>query len=432
VGLTPDVGLLYRNDTDRKNSYEKHKYLEEERMKRQAGPLQGWILTFAMGMTVFGVVLLSPVLPFMMKDFAQNPYAQVLVTTVLAGPAVMIALLSPFAGCLVRRFGRKKPLIAATIIYAIAGSAPVWLNDIYQIIVSRMIVGASEAVLTSVATVLTVDYFSGRSRERWLAFQFGSGAVLAVIAFGLGGALGGLAWGWHTPFVVYGFMIVLLPLFLLFLWEPVNPGGGFSNDVQYSKTFPWMRIAPLWLMTVLASVAFYVVPVQLSFLLNSRGLVTPASIGVSIAIASIGVPLGSYLFQAFARQPVLRLLTCSLALFAAGFVIVSAASTPQLTVVGAFIASMGGGLAIPLHLTWIMSRLSFEQRGVGSGGFTGAFYIGQFLSPIVASIVAAKAGGLGATVGALGWIAGGAGLIALALSLTPRGGTIRLQPAEVT
>jgi hypothetical protein len=55
-------------------------------------------------------------------------------------------------------------------------------------------------------------------------------------------------------------------------------------------------------MTMVASIAFYVVPVQLSFVLNSRGLATPESIGFSSAIANLGVPLGSFLFQALARQ----------------------------------------------------------------------------------------------------------------------------------
>ncbi|WP_407123266.1 MFS transporter [Bradyrhizobium sp. STM 3561] len=399
-------------------------------MTRQAGSLQGWILTSSPWMTVFGVVLLSPVLPFMMKDFAHLPNAQVLVTIVLAGPAVIIALLSPFVGVLVRRFGRKNSLVAAIIVYAIAGSAPVWLNDIYYIIASRMVVGASEAILTAVATVLTVDYFSGRAREGWLAFQFGSASVIAVIAFGLGGALGGLAWGWHTPFLVYGFMIVLLPLFIFFLWEPANPIDQFSEAAQGSKSFPWRQIAPLWLMTMVASIAFYVVPVQLSFILNSRGLLTPESIGIASAIANLGVPLGSYLFQAFARQRVMRLLSCGWVLLAGGFALVSAASTPPITVVGAFIACVGGGLVIPLHLTWIMSRLPFEQRGLGSGGFAGAFYIGQFFSPIIAGILAAGAGGLDAAVGILGWVAGAATLIILVCSLTPLGGNIRLELAE--
>ena len=130
-----------------------------------------------------------------------------------------------------------------------------------------------------------------------------------------------------------------------------------------SGPFPWKQIAPLWLMTMLASIAFYVVPVQLSFVLNSRGLTTPESIGIASAIANLGVPLGSFLFQAFARQPVMRLLTCGLALFAGGFAMVAAATTPEITVVGAFIACVGGGLVIPLHLTWIMSALPSNNGG---------------------------------------------------------------------
>lgn len=54
----------------------------------------------------------SPVLPFMMKDLAQNTEAQVLVPTVLAGSAVIIAILSPFVGVLVKRVARKSTLIA--------------------------------------------------------------------------------------------------------------------------------------------------------------------------------------------------------------------------------------------------------------------------------------------------------------------------------
>lgn len=117
-------------------------------------------------------------------------------------------------------------------------------------------------------------------------------------------------------------------------------------------------------------------------------------------------------------------------LFAVGFAIVSAATTPQVTVIGAFIACVGGGLVIPLHLTWIMSRLPFEQRGLGSGGFAGAFYIGQFFSPIIAGILAAGAGGLDGAIGVLGWAAGVAAVVALVYGLTTMGGTIKLELAE--
>jgi hypothetical protein len=164
------------------------------------------------------------------KDFAQNPNAQVLVTTVLAGPALIIALLSPF-GIAVRRFGRKNSLVAAIVVYAIAGSAPVWLNDIYYIIASRMVVSASEAILTAVATVLTVDYFSGRARA-----MAGVPVRLHV------GDRGDRIWPcWRLGRIGMGMAYAVSRLRLhdraaiLFLWEPTNPTDQFTEAGQGSQ-----------------------------------------------------------------------------------------------------------------------------------------------------------------------------------------------------
>ena len=189
-------------------------------MARRAGALQGWILIASNWLAVFGAILIAPVLPFMQRDFAQYPDAGMLVTVALTVPALMIAICSPFVGALADAFGRKPIMIVALIIYAIAGTAPVWLHDLYAIIGSRAVVGLTEAALTTVATALMADYFSGRSRERWLALQTGSASIIAVVAFGLGGALGAQALGWRTPFLAYGVMILLLPAIVFYLWEP--------------------------------------------------------------------------------------------------------------------------------------------------------------------------------------------------------------------
>ena len=164
--------------------------------------------------------------------------------------------------------------------------------------------------------------------------------------------------------------------------------------------------------------------------MDARGLNTPEGIGLSSAIANIGVPVGAFIFQALSRQPVMRLLTASFALFAAGFVIIAAFPDPQTTVAGSFVACMGGGMALPLLLTLTMARLPYEQRGRGSGSFAGAFYIGQFLSPVIIAIVSTAAGGLVPAIGAMSWAFGGAAVIALLVSLTSAGASVTLGAAE--
>jgi MFS family permease len=336
----------------------------------QAGALQGWILTASCWLAVIGAILIAPVLPFMEKEFSHLPNANALVTLTLAIPALMIAIFSPLVGSLVDAIGRKRVLLISLSLYASAGTAPVWLSDIYAIIGTRVAVGITEAALTVVATALTADYFFGRSRERWLALQTGSAAVVAVVAFGLGGFLGGQALGWRTPFLVYGGVIILLPLMLAFIWEPERKLTAIPSAVAARKPFPWRRIGHITAITVFAACGFYVVPVQLSFLLNDRGLTTPEAIGAASAIANIGVPVGAVIFNFLSRLPVMRLLTASLALFAAGFAILAGFPDPQITTACALLSCLGGGIAPPLLITWTLSRVDPEQRGRGAGGST--------------------------------------------------------------
>lgn len=68
-------------------------------------------------------------------------------------------------------------------------------------------------------------------------------------------------------------------------------------------------------------------------------------------------------------------------------------------------------------------RLLFAQRGRGAGGYMAAFFLGNFLSPLVVTAVAAKAGGLFASIGLLSTVCAGVALVSLILVLLRRGPT---------
>lgn len=81
--------------------------------------------------------------------------------------------------------------------------------------------------------------------------------------------------------------------------------------------------------------------------------------------------------------------------------------------VGAVVTSAGTGLLLPTLLTWAVSGLQVEQRGRGTGIWTGVLYIGEFTSPIVLGIAASAIGGLQTALGVLGVLSALAALIAL-------------------
>ena len=77
------------------------------------------------------------------------------------------------------------------------------------------------------------------------------------------------------------------------------------------------------------------------------------------------------------------------------------ASAVPLVVVFAVVTGFGNGLLLPSLLTWALGSLTFEQRGRGTGVWTSAFFIGQFVCPLVVLALTGAFDSLGAAI--LSW-----------------------------
>jgi MFS family permease len=174
------------------------------------GGLPAVLLMAGSCLPVLGAVLLAPVLPEMQDHFDSVPGNAALVPLMLTVPALSLALLAPFAGVVVDRLGRKRLLVAATILYAVFGTVPLWLDSLYGIVAGRVLVGVAEAAIMTCCTTLIGDYYTGRVRDRYLAAQTMCASASATVFFVLGGALG--AAGWRAPFWLYAVGLLLAPV----------------------------------------------------------------------------------------------------------------------------------------------------------------------------------------------------------------------------
>lgn len=195
---------------------------------------------------ILGAVLIAPVLPKMQDHCADVPGAGVLVPMALTVPALALGLLAPFAGVIVDRLGRKRLLIAATVLYAIFGTAPLWLESLGAIVASRALVGVAEAAIMTCCTTLIGDYYSGRVRDRYLALQTMCASASATAFFVIGGAAG--AAGWRTPFWIYAVSLLIAPLMAIGLPKPTAVATGAAAEdgegaVVPKRPFPFRRLA---------------------------------------------------------------------------------------------------------------------------------------------------------------------------------------------
>ena len=388
---------------------------------REPGFATGLSLLVPITLSTMAIVLLAPILPKIMDEYKAVPNYQYWVPMVLTVPALCVAILSPVAGMLGDYFGRRRLLIGSLAVYALIGLAPIFLTDLTAIIVSRLGVGITEALIMVLTTTMIGDYFTGATRDKWLAAQTATASLSALLFFNLGGILG--SFGWRTPFWVYSSALLMLGAVLVFTWEPkgdATDDGAPPHNASWAG-FPWARFGGIIGVTIFASTLFYTVQIMASSGLTELGSADPARNGFLTSIASLGVPLGTFIYSRLAGTAVARLLLAEFAIMGIGFLLMSNAGSITAFLVGCGINQIGAGLLLPTLLVWAMSQLDFEIRGRGAGLWTGAFSLGQWLSPIVITFFSLRMGGLLPSFSVLGYAA----LFALALTVV---GVVRTKP----
>jgi predicted MFS family arabinose efflux permease len=354
------------------------------------------MLLLPITMAVMGVSLLITVVPLMNEYFKDIPHYDYLIQGgVMTMPAIWVVLFSPVAGWLADRFGRRSILMAAMIVYAGIGIAPAFLDNLYAIILTRVGVGICESVVMTVSTTMICDYFSGKSRERWLAGQTATASLSALVIIPLGGVLAA-NYGWHGVFYIYIYSLLLVAGVAQFIWEPpAEPRPiAAATRVADAVPFPWLRMLSLCALTIVAAVMFYSIITQNANAMIILGVSDPRTQSLLTMIGSLGVPIGTFLYWGASRLPIGWLVVLDFMLVGIGFWGMGHAASPSAYVEAAFVNQLGCGLVLPTMLVWTTRGLAYEIRGRGNGMWQASFAIGQFGSGMLLTFLGKQLGGL--------------------------------------
>lgn len=369
---------------------------------RQAGNAHGLVLLAAAVMPIMAITSIIPVLPLLLREFADVPGSAALVPVALTVPALCVALFSPIAGWLSDRIGRKRLLVGSLTIYAGCGFAPWFMESLTAIIASRVALGIVEAAIMTLTTALIGDYFEGERRERWIALQVAAASIAATVLLAAGGALGE-ALGSRGPFLLYLSALGIALAAAIVLHEPER-----GKPAEAAGASVLAHVLPLALITFGVGIVFYTILVQIGPILELSVEVSPGQVGLAGAAVNMGVVLGAAVFKRMSHLAGPPLLSLGLAVAAAGYAGVALSDGFVAITAFAALASLGSGLLLPNLLGWTMRRLPQEVRGRGMGVWTGAFFLGQFVAPVATGVLAPGLGGLLVVIAAM------AGLIALA------------------
>lgn len=358
--------------------------------QQSASTRHGMILLLAAVMPPMAIISLVPVLPLLMREFSGVNGSEYLVPVAITVPALCVALFSPVAGWISDSVGRKNFLLVALLVYAAIGVMPYFLTNLMHIIWARIGLGVAEAVIMTLASALIGDYFKGRDRERWIGHQFAVVSLSAIVLIALGGILGEVL-GSRGPFLLYLLALPVALLVALVLFEPDQA----SHEVSQSDVaLPLGRIFPLLLTTLFVGIAFYTIIVNLGEILGLSTEVSPGQIGAIGAGTNLGVAVGTILFRRFPGASGAMLMLAGLSLCSLGYLGAGLSASLWMTSGAVVIACLGFGMLLPTQLTWMLQILPTNVRGRGTGLWTGVFFFGQFVAPILTATLQSQLGGL--------------------------------------
>ncbi len=298
-------------------------------------------------------------------------YSRLMITL----PSLAIAVLSPFLGHYLQHYKRKNSIVLALTLFSLFGSAGLYLNGIESLLVSRLFLGVSIAMLMILTTSLVGDYFQGEARHKYMGLQSAFSSLGGMLFLVGGGFLTDL--GWRYPFGIYLIGIIFIPLVLLFLIEP-------KVEQQNEEETPNLKLTSIYLLAFFLMLIFYILPTQMPFLIMNHFHASGTLTGAIISTAFIANALGALSFAKFKKQYEFETIyLIGLGIISIGFILIGLVRDVHLFFFTSPIMGFGGGLMMTNVMAWMLSRSHHSKRVKSSGYMSSALFLGQFFSPIV-------------------------------------------------
>lgn len=317
-------------------------------------------------------------LPLISREFAAIDNINLLSKLMLTIPALFIAMIAPFSGGVIDRYGRLRSLYFGIAMFIIGGTSGVYLSNFWLILIGRAVLGIGVAFVMTSATTLIGDYLEGEARHKFMGMQGAFTAIGGILFVGGGGFLADI--DWRGPFFIYFIPLLFLPLLLTSLYEPQKEHHEAELSPKvFSGILPGIYLTAFGLMVI-----FYLLPTQMPFLIINEVGGNPSTVGIIVAFAmTVSATMAMNYAKIKARLSFASVFTLMFFLLSIGLQLLSLAHQLPMFLLGAAFTGSGMGLMMVNINAWMLTHAPKQIRGRVTGMTVGATFLGQFASPLV-------------------------------------------------
>ena len=341
------------------------------------------VLLTANGLSSLVGTALTPVLSTVAEHFGGGSSGALTAQNIVTVSAIGIMIGGPLAGLLARWISVRVTLILSLAVYAVFGSAGMYLESAPALLAARLVQGMGNAGISITTAAMIADCFEGPARARFLGYRDAFLAAFGFFALIGSGMLADAA-GWRANFGLY---LLALPMMALVFWgqfpQPTTPRADAPPlDAKVTALSLW----PIYLMVVALYLLAYTLYLNLSFLLAGDGIASSTLQGRILATSTVLHFFGSMFYGRLVERIGSRwIIVLTLLCMALSDIVIGLAPNTLWIVVGTGLAGLAGG-NLQIYLTnLVLARAPAPIRSQCLGYMYTAMYVGQFLDPFVAT-----------------------------------------------
>lgn len=346
--------------------------------------LRDLTLMLASMITIIGTTAIAPSLPQMANYFGDTLNGDFLVRISMTIPALSAGIFGPLTGFVIDRWGRKRVLVAALLLYGISGISGFFLTSLSLILISRFILGISVAALTTSATALIGDY----AHESKLATSMGRQSLFMAFGNVLFVSMSGVLanFNWRLPFLIYTISLLILPAAIWLITETrtSRSQAGVISQVETKVVMPKVQTTFVCIIAFINMVVYFMVPVYLPFYVQSFSDGNSMKAGGLLAVVGLSWGLVSSQYHRIRKRVSFERITMlALSLVVAAYVLLSFATSYYVLIVALVMIGLGLGTVLPNLNAWLLSVVPTTLKGRAIGTMALFSFMGQFFSPMI-------------------------------------------------
>lgn len=345
---------------------------------------RAWCLILAlMAGAPFAALVFSvtqPILPAIAQGFGTGTGATLMAQLFTTMPDVGLVAGGVIGGLLVDRLGARPVWFGALVLYALSGSAGMYVENPVVLLITRLFLGFASIAFTTASYWIMGTIFSGQARMNLLGYRQSLAGVAGLAGVLASGAIAE-AYGWRGSFVIYLLAgLVVAPFAAISAALLAMPARAPEPAAKGSLIGLWK----LYLGVLVVGLVGSITVTQMPFLLAQNGVTSPAVISRVAGVSLLATMLSAALFgQIRSRLGPQRTILLIVAAMSAGLLIMGSSTGVVGIGLGAFLMGTSAGLFTPFFAHQVLERAPEAIRGRAVGLVPTSIYIGNFLNPVL-------------------------------------------------